>query len=379
MVIMIERFIILFLIIFLVGLNPVRNYSQIDEISRIEYDTSQSENSKTTYDVKNKLKRLLELVKSDSSNIQLLIKIGDYHRANLRHDIALEYYSSAFQISQNDMRVNWGLATSYFYLEKLNRAKHHFRICFLENYNINQTLDFLGKIEFYSSNYLASKKYFNMLLSIDSNSVEALTNLALISQHDNNYQEAEKYLLRALKLNKRDFIAHLNIGVFFLSIGENERSRIHLKSAIDLKPDDKRGYKALAQNYLLSKLFSLAEQYFEAALKLDPRDKDALFNLLILYTEISEYKKALHIIDKYNSLNINHEQMNIAISNLYTTLEDYKQALFYAKKQVEDYPDDIEGYALLMGLYELLKMEKEYEEINKYAENNFEISDSLRQ
>jgi tetratricopeptide (TPR) repeat protein len=317
------------------------------------------------------------MVEVDPENIDLLVQLGDLYRTSSRFDLAIKYYNQALDISEKNMHANRGIAITYFYLNKWESAKSHFELNLVNNFNTKSTLEFLGKIEYFSNNILAAKKYFSMLLTIDSNSVEALTNLGIISQYEGDFKKAEMYFLNAVRVNEIDFIVHLNIGVYYAAVGKNDKAIKHLKKAIFLNSSNKKSYKAIANMYFRSKLFSLAEQSYLQALALDQYDSDTYFNLLILYTELADYNKAKEIVEKFNSLRLLHNQMNIAISNFYVLLEEYDKAIMYAKRQIGGNPDDIEGYVLLMGLYEYLGMEKEFEEVNTYAENNFDHLESF--
>lgn len=332
----------------------------------------------------NEIKKLISLNKMDDAIIKLNILLtkepnntsvlnllGDAYRAKLNYDMAQNIYSSVLDIFPNNNDANSGLAITYFNLGKWDLARKHFQINILNNYRIKAAYDFLGKIEIYSNNLIAAKKYFSILLTLDSTNVEAMTNLGIIYQENGDVLTAEEYLLKAISIDPEDYLPYLNLGVFYDAINKNDESIKNLNKSLELNPDNSKAYKALGIIFLNNKVYDVAEKLFLSALSIDKGETDVYFYLILLYSEESKYNEAIAIANKMDSLGVTHAQINIALSNLYFKIHDYDKALKFAREQVELFPAQIEGYVLLMGLYDFLGMEKEHETISSVVEEKF--------
>ena len=327
--------------------------------------------SKQSVQTENKITEIKNLLNDEPENTNLLKSLGDVYRSISDYDSAINLYSLALDIAPNDVEANLGIAISYFYLHKWDLARKHFRINILNNYRIKIAYDLLGKIEIYSNNLNAAKKYFSMLLTLDSANVEALTNLGIIYQEKGDLLKAEEYLLKAVSVNPDDYLPYLNLGVFYDAMNNHDESLRNLNKSLELNPDNSKAYKALGIVFLNNKVYDVAEKLFLSALSVDKNETDVYFYLILLYSEINKYNEAIAISKEIDSLGVTHTQINIALSNLYFKIHDYDKALEFAHEQVEHFPEQIEGYVLLMGLYDFLGMEKEHQSISSVVAKKF--------
>jgi len=328
-------------------------------------------------------------LEAEPQNTDLLNLLGDLYNYMSLYSDALRMYKESYKIDSNNNAL-FGEAIVNFFTGNLLESKRQFSLLIKSNFRLMDSYNFMGKIELLNDDLAEAENYFNKVYSIDSTNVEAITNLGIIYQQLKMNARAEIFLRMAVELSPDDY-SFLNLGVFYGMTNRFNEAVITLNKAISINPKNKKVYHALGVMYLNKGIFPEAEKHFYKELELDAYNNEAYLNLILLYTHKSEFKKAINTFEKMQILGLSHPQLFIAISNIYFKQNQFDKALEYAQMQVNAYPDKIDSYLTLMGIYKFMGLNKEYDELfekikthvplsenndlNKYPEN---ITNSLR-
>ena len=317
--------------------------------------------------------KLNEKLESEPNNTELLNLLGDLYNYMALYKEAINIYEKSYKIDSNSHAL-FGEAIVNFFIGDLDESKKQFIIVIRSGYRLIDSYNFMGKIELLNGDLAEAEKYFNKTYSIDSVNIDAITNLGIIYQQLELNARAEMFLKKAVDLSSNDSDSYLNLGVFYGMTDKFNEAIINLNKAISLNSNNKKPYRALGVLYLNHAIFSEAENNFNKVLKLDPFDSEAYFNLIVLYAQQSDYNKAIKTFEKMQILGLSHPQLYIAVSNIYFKQNNLEEALKYSKMQVASYPDKIEGYLALLGMYKFMGLDREYDELYEKVKEKIPLS-----
>lgn len=317
--------------------------------------------------------KLNEKLEFEPSNTELLNLLGDLYNHMALYKEAINIYEKSYKIDSNSHAL-FGEAIVNFFIGDFVESKKQFVIVIRSGYRLIDSYNFMGKIELLNGDLAEAENYFNKTYSIDSVNVDAITNLGIIYQQLELIARAEMFLKKAVDLSSNDSDSYLNLGVFYGMTDRFNEAIINLNKAISLNSNNKKPYRALGVIYLNYGIYSEAEDNFNKVLKLDPFDNEIYFNMVVLYAQQSDYNKAIKTFEKMQILGLSHPQLYIAVSNIYFKQNDLEEALKYSKVQVTSYPDKIEGYLALLGMYKFMGLNKEYDELYEKVKEKIPLS-----
>lgn len=172
-------------------------------------------------------------------------------------------------------------------------------------------------------------------IQLDPANNDARLKLAELYYHLGMPAESNATLDEALKLKNFNPTAHL-IRSFLLKEANDTIGMLRmLQLVIDQNPKEKKAYLELGY-YYQERLNPIAIQYYQNALKIDPKDKEINYNLAKLYQDLQELDAA---IQQYNTLlTIDPKNIfafnNIGYINLYY-FDKYDEAIAYFTKAID--------------------------------------------
>jgi len=183
-------------------------------------------------------------------------------------------------------------------------------------------LFYKGESSYLNLKYDEAIKYFKEIISIEPNHQESLTYLADIFTQKKQYKEAELYFEKSFKIDKNNAHLLVQYGYYLQSKGnENE-----------------------------------AEEYFKKALAINDTLYNALYGLGYINLNKGQYQKAEEYFNKILSTGINDAPTFHNLGAIYFHLENYTKAK--------------EFYNKALNLYKEKGQNKEYEELNKFIQEN---------
>lgn len=145
-----------------------------------------------------------------------------------------------------------------------------------------KALHALGLINYKRNRYQAAMYYFNRALQHNPNMGEVYTNIGLTQIALDERRDAIRSFKKALELNSNDGAAAANLGSIYALEGDYAKAQIALDRAIKTGVKDARIYNNYGIALTGLGKFEDANEIYREAVKLDPNNRDTLFNLAIL-------------------------------------------------------------------------------------------------
>jgi tetratricopeptide (TPR) repeat protein len=142
-----------------------------------------------------------------------------------------------------------------------------------------------------------------------------------------------------------------SIGYEYMKHGKYEDAIIHFKESIKLDHNFYAAYIALGQAYRANRDIVNAQNTYNQAKKINPKDPRSYEGLGALFVELKQYGEA---IGEYEG-GLKVDSTNLGLLNglgyVYTKTREYDRALSYYFKSLEYEPDDIETMFAIANVY----------------------------
>ena len=157
-----------------------------------------------------------------------------------------------------------------------------------------------------------SESDYRKAIEIQPDSDSAPIELAFLLLTTQRYPEADKLLKQVIQSSPSNFFGYYLLGEIRLQEGLNEEALRYTKKAAALET----GYAAIHANlgklYVKSKEYAAAIRELEAAVKLDPDNKTAYYQLSIAYRKTGEKEKARAALVHVRRLNKQQRELGTA-------------------------------------------------------------------
>lgn len=142
-----------------------------------------------------------------------------------------------------------------------------------------------GSTAFDQGDMEGAKKAFHRVLELVPDNLLALVNLGTIEFRAGNYEEAERLLKRALSQRLEAAPAWLMLGMVYYDQGRNDEALAALAQATVHDAQHPRAFSFLGAVMADKGWYDAAESYMRRAVELDPANRDAHYNLAVLYMQ----------------------------------------------------------------------------------------------
>jgi len=116
-------------------------------------------------EVMERLQQMLEQVKSEPENLQLLVGLGNTYYDMGRFDAAIPWYEKAWKLGDQDVAVSTDLGTAYLYTGKIDEAVKQYQLSLSIEPDHPQTLQNLGIAYFSNGNYQGAVDVWERLIA----------------------------------------------------------------------------------------------------------------------------------------------------------------------------------------------------------------------
>lgn len=191
---------------------------------------------------------------------------------------------------------------------------------------------------------------------INPNNDKVLVKIATIYFYVKDYKKANEYLDLAAGANPNNAEMFFIRGMLHREKKENKAAILNFQKATENNPEY---YDAFMMLGLINAELkdSITIQYYKTAIRLNPKDAQAYYNLAMFYQEnnklqeaLAEYQNIIHNIDKsYISAYFNQGYINMVY------LEDYKKAILFFDSTLALKADYVEAVYNKGYCYEQLK------------------------
>ncbi len=263
------------------------------------------------------IRDMQKAIKFDSTNIEYYNLISDYWILNGNSKPAKEYLDKAYSIDKENTGTLIRLAKLYLYVD-------HYEECF--DY-VNQAINV---------NPSLAMPYFVKALCYDQigDSLKAIKNYQTAVERNPDFYDA--YILlglkyaqmkdtmailynnNAIRLKPNSIEAHYNQGIFMQNNGMYDRALKEYNYIINnIDSTYAQAYYNIGYMYLeYSNNIKKAIEYYKKAVKYDPENPMALYNLGLAYERNKQYKKALQAYKMSLNLAPNYNLAKQAVKRL---------------------------------------------------------------
>jgi len=169
------------------------------------------------------------------------------------------------------------------------------------------------------------KKSIEKSLAMDPDYAEADLKYAELNLYFEDYKKTLEYIDKALQVDKINAKAYFMKGTTYKLMGDTAKAVACLQTAIDQDPEYYHAYMQLGLLYSTRKS-KLAIDYFNNAIKLNPKSIEARYGLAMFYQENDQYDNAiiqydsiLKINPKYKFAYFNLGYIHLVYLNVYAT------------------------------------------------------------
>ena len=187
-----------------------------------------------------------------------------------------------------------------------------------------------------------------MALQFDDDYAPAHTVIAVLYERIGNMKEAEKHYRRAVQLQPKQGAANNNFGVFLCKEGKAQESLQYFQRAM-ADPFYQTPDTALSnEGICLLKLHQgdKAEADFRKALRINPRNADALYRLAEILYEKGDTFRASAFIQRYEALGQPSPSALLLGYRIESRLGNKEEAQDFARRLQKLFPDSDQAGAL---------------------------------
>ena len=178
-----------------------------------------------------------------------------------------------------------------------------------------------------------SSFHFQSAIRYKSDSALAYQKDGIISMSFQNYNEAIVLLSTSLSVDDTDFQTFILLGNCYRKLDQVENAIHCFQKAISLNADSDESHVQLGQLFW-EKEDSTAINYYKSAIAINPNNRDAYYNLGLVYHSISEFSKSQ---DSY------HKIIEFGIKDRYFVEVNYNLAVMFM--------DDLNDHKIALNNY----------------------------
>jgi tetratricopeptide (TPR) repeat protein len=259
-------------------------------------------------------------------------------------DSEVERLSKAIEANPKD-------ASAYYQRAKIYEGQKKFKLA-LNDINEAVANDstkseyFLTQANVLFANLLVpqSLEAFQKCIELDPKNIEAYLKLAELNLYIKKYKDAVQNANDVLRIDKHRAKAYFIKGFVFKEMGDTSNAISSFQTCTEQEPDNYDGYMQLGLLYG-AKRNKLAIQYYNNALRLDPKSTEALYDRGLFYQDNGDLQKA---IDDYQAIiqidpSYKEAYYNIGYINL-VYLDKYQEAVTYFTNAINSAKYYVDAY-----------------------------------
>jgi tetratricopeptide (TPR) repeat protein len=190
----------------------------------------------------------------------------------------------------------------------------------------------------------------------------------------NNFNDAINLYKQCLKVNPESGATYFQLSNIYMRTGKLEIAKEYAKKAIEIDKNNKWYYYHLASLHQMKNELDSTVIVYKKIVKIDYRNIDSKFNLILLLAEIEKYKDALKLVYSLKKEIGLNEKLILIEYDLYKRKGDVKKASSSLLKGIEHYPESLELKGLLAEYYaennEIAKAQEYFDKIYRMEPDN---------
>lgn len=212
----------------------------------------------------------------------------------------------------------------------------------------------LGDAYFANGDVEHSYKSLQRALELDPDNQEAFLKLGEIAYYSRDYDRAMENLSKVTAKDPQNRTALFMKGFIYKETSDTTNAILLLRKVCDLYPDYGPAFEELGMLYAYHH-DPLAIEYLNTAIRLDPKNTNALYGMAMYYQDLNQPEKAEDIYKQILDINSNHKEAwhNRGYLQLFT-YGDYPVAIEHLTRAIQCDSNFIEAWTNRGCAYELM-------------------------
>jgi tetratricopeptide (TPR) repeat protein len=265
----------------------------------------------------------------DRENIKANHAMGVIYGSQNNHEKAKSYFEEVLKIDNTYQPSLVNLALSLYAIKNYEKAIDIYLQIIKSGINRSDIYLNLGNCFFKLSKYEEAINNLQKSLDLNSNQFEPLFNIGVIKKFKKNYEESLDYFLRAESLNKNNSALFFNIAETKYLLGDFDAAISYCKKSLEIDPENLNSLSILSFSYFSMENIEIAKKFFD---ELISKTKD-------IKSKVKYYQRAGYLIIKNNDFDFEkdyslaYEYSDIAINldpNSYTSYTNRAIAKYFS-------------------------------------------------
>jgi len=167
-------------------------------------------------------------------------------------------------------------------------------------------------------------------------------------------KKVEKSFKKKIAERPDDLRGYQALALLYERTGQIDKALDAYKKSFGDNINSPKAYDELGQFFARNKKADLAIQYFEKEIKLEPNNAAFMSNSAGPYLETKQYDKAIEIYKKAMQMDPNNERYHLRLANTYMLSGKEEEAIIECEKILKKKPGQKQAEAMLNHLYKKL-------------------------
>lgn len=277
--------------------------------------------------VPEELAKLNEQIAADPKNADLYHNRAKYYLNNRNFEAGFEDMRQVMTIDSFKAEYFITLSDLYFVTNQTGNSKSSLEKCLsLDDKNIDAMLK-LAELYFYVKKHDKCFEYLNMALKIDKYNSKAYYMKGMNYKELKDTAKAISSMQTAVEQDQNYFTAYVQLGLLNAA-QKNPIAINYYKNALKIKPNSPEVWYAVGKFYQDVENWDKAIETYNALLELDPKNKNANYNLGgIFMVGKKDYKKSLEYFTKALTIDPAYVDAYYGRGVCYQSMGDKKNAV----------------------------------------------------
>ena len=185
---------------------------------------------------------------------------------------------------------------------------------------------FLSDLYFTQNKTRDTRDMLRKAMKLDTSNAQAMMKYSQLFYLLRKYDTAIFFINRSLHFDRANSVAHFQRGMILKEAGDTAKSISSFQSAVELNPDFFDAYMQLGILFSMKKV-PLAVEYFNTALKINPKSVEALYGMGKFLQNVGEFDKSLKAYNGLLAIAPDNQDAIFNIGAIYFEQKKYDEAI----------------------------------------------------
>jgi len=244
-------------------------------------------------------------------------------------------FEHALHATENNVMAHNNLGTSFYeeknYEESLRQFQESLKI---DPGNFDAYLG-LGKVRLMEKNYDEAIGFYSEAQRINPQRVETYNDLGVAYTKKGSIHKGISYLEKAVSMDPSYAFARENLQKAKDLQMQFVQSIAELNSQLALQGDNKELHYALGDLYFRNGDHAAAINHLEKAVTMDPAFSRASYALVVVYSDLPDYPKALSLLEKMRIADPDNPEIYYNIACIHAKQNNVEESVTWLRRSVE--------------------------------------------